>query len=82
MPTLQVLIVKMGKFFALSDNRNREMRRRIRDNSTGLAGGATNSYYSTRWQVVVVDTLADSGDSAEVQYVWSPYYVDELILRG
>jgi RHS repeat-associated protein len=47
---------------------------------TETAGGNTRDlYYSVNWQVL--EERYNGGTSADIQYVWSPAYVDALILR-
>jgi hypothetical protein len=41
------------------------------------AGTARDLYYSTSWQVLEERV----GGQAQVQYVWSPVYVDAIVLR-
>src|SRR5260370_33148185 len=49
------------------------MTRRILQNH----GTATDVYYSAEWQVLEEQV----GGVSKIQYVWSPVYVDALILR-
>ncbi len=48
--------------------------RRVRDTASGAA---TDLYYSAGWQVVEEQVEGDT----TIRYVWSPVYVDALILR-
>jgi hypothetical protein len=49
--------------------------RRIHENPT--SGAASDQYYSSRWQVL---EEKESG-TAKRQYVWSPVYIDAMVLR-
>ncbi len=49
------------------------------DPVTGSAHPTVNLYHSANWQVLE-ERLAGS-TSARTQYVWSPVYVDALVLR-
>jgi RHS repeat-associated protein len=42
-------------------------------------GTARDLYYSANWQVL--EERYNGGSTADIQYVWSPVYVDALVLR-
>jgi RHS repeat-associated protein len=42
-------------------------------------GTARDLYYSANWQVL--EERYNGGSTADIQYIWSPVYVDALILR-
>jgi RHS repeat-associated protein len=50
---------------------------RIKESPNG--GTVTDLYYSSAWQVI--EERASGASTANKQYVWSPVYVDALILR-
>ncbi|MGN6366760.1 MAG: RHS repeat-associated core domain-containing protein [Phycisphaerae bacterium] len=52
-----------------------------RDTETPARTGVTTDlYYSSQWQVLEEDTV-NSGLKLHAQYVWSPVFVDALVLR-
>ena len=55
------------------------LNRKVLVDQTEAAGGEKAWYYTQQWQVLE-ERDASTGD-VEVQYVWSPVYVDAIVLR-